>query len=81
MVQLKKFQCEIIVWTFQKLHVMKAEISNMEDRSSNGSEYVEAEQDYLMKKMNKKMRKHADEISTVHQGLERKIFARHSELW
>ena len=51
----------------------------MEERGDvNGSDYGEAE--YLRKKMDKKMRRHSDEVDTVHQGLERKIFARHSEL-
>jgi len=72
--------------TVQKLHVMKAEISYMDERSSDSnasdpnSDLSDDLGGDLRKRMEKKMRKHSDSVNEVHQELERKIFARHSEL-
>merc|ERR1712029_450160 len=81
-IELKHYEARV-----QKLHVMRAEISYMDERgggggvnSSDGGNDDEVEESVLRKRMDKKMRRHKDDVDQVHVGLERKIFARHSEL-
>jgi len=80
-IELKHYEARV-----QKLHV-RAEISYMDERgggggvnSSDGGNDDEVEESVLRKRMDKKMRRHKDDVDQVHVGLERKIFARHSEL-
>jgi len=73
----------------QKLHLMKAEKSLMEDEGrdviKNGSNDVTGNGaqhgfDLRLKQMDKKVKKQADTVKDIHVELERKIVARHTEL-
>jgi len=75
-IELKHYEARV-----EKLHVMRAEINYMDERGGVGNiSEDEVDESVLRKRMEKKMRRHAEDVSQVHLGLERKIFARHSEL-
>ena len=69
-IELKHYEHRI-----QKLHQMKAELSFMEEQRAG-----EGQDGDFRKRMDKKMKKHAETVNAIHSDLQRKIIARHSEL-